>query len=729
MTAKRYHFATQGQWNTGILRGVNAQKRGGLGLPSHLTANCSVALPCQGLVLITITQNGGLICRSADYKMLYLLREPGEPWCEFLAPPKLAGSPRVIVDRHSMWAFEQDARTLFLFDPVSLLLNGTISLDWLEASAAIKDLASDGCGGLWLLIDRGADPDSIVHVDRKGHKVDEIGPIKCSPKNNQIVMLSRGKDLALLSEDGRSLSLYNANEKRLRQTVDLSSIAPGFMVNHIASDARSKLFLAGALEGTKPLQHLVVVLEQSDDNFNVIVDNKIENVSKITAIAGDRNSLWISTDCSLLHIDLRGNGVEQALSPGERVGYFLSPAVVSPENGMTRGWLRAEITANLPRGTTLAVRFASTADRRIYDQVTAIASSTSLVSSAKHERILRQLDDLWREKTFVFEGRDPSSIDSQQLTAALQTLAVPLFTTSEPWLWLELTLTAAPGSTMPSIDELRVLYPEESLMANLPAIFRSSSGDAGGFLRRLVGVIESTTQALDEKIAALGSNVDPATAPAAWLDFLASWLELPWDEALPEVSKRCILQNAGELLSKRGTRAGLQLFLQCLFPNARIVLTDWAADFEPARLASKVASGSRLPSILAGYPRGSAALNDKLVLGRARLGCTNTKPDPLITLARRIDIQVQASSQARLVIEPLLPSLLNAVLPAGVQFQVRWRGMSTAGNTTILNDGFVLESRGPRRLNQDSELGQTALAGDSSTKLVETGIFAGFKLH
>ena len=729
MTTKRYHFATQGQWKAGILRGVNAQKQGGLGLPSHLTANCSVAQPCLGLVLIAITQNGVLICRSADYKMLYLLREPSEPWWEFLAPPKLARSSRVIVDRHSMWAFEQNGRTLFQFDPASLLLNETISLDWLEASAAIKDLASDSCGGLWLLIDRGTDPDSIVHVDRKGHKGDEIGPIKCSPKNRQIVMLSRGIDLALLSVDGRSLSLYNANEKSLRQTVDLSSIALGFRVNRIASDARSKLFLAGALEGTKPLQHLVVVLEQSDDNFNVIVENKLADVTEITAIAGDRSSLWISTDGSLLHIDLRGNGVKQTPSPGERVGYFLTPALVSPESGMTRGWLRAELTANLPRGTTLAVRFASTADRRIYDQITSIASSNSLVSSAKHDRILQQLEDLWRESTFVFEGSDALSAGEPQETPSAQILAVPLFATSDPWLWLELTLTAAPGSTMPSIDELRVLYPEESLMAHLPAIFRSSTGDAGGFLRRLVGVIETTTQALDEKIAALGSNIDPATAPAAWLDFLASWLDLPWDEALPEVSKRCILQNAGELLSKRGTRAGLQLFLQCLFPKARIVLTDWAADFEPTRLASAVASGSRLPSILAGYPRGSAALNDKLVLGRARLNCIDARPDPLMTLVRRIDIQIQALSQDRLAIEPLLPSLLNSFLPAGVQFQVRWRGMATAGNTTILGDGFVLESRGPRRLNQDSELGQTALAGDSSTKLVETGIFAGFKLH
>jgi phage tail-like protein len=608
-------------------------------------------------------------------------------------------------------------------------LEDTISLDWLDASAAIKDIAQDGCGGLWLLIDRGADPDWITHVDIHGNKIDEINVTKCPPKNQQIVMLSRGKDLALLSLDGRSLSIYQTQERNLRQTLDLSSIALAFKANRIASDGSDRLFLAGSLEGTKPTQHLVVVLDQSDNTFNVIFESRFSDVNDITGIAGDRSSLWLSTDQSLLHVDFRGSSSEQARSAGESVGYYLSPALVSPENGITRGWLRAEFVANLPRGTTLAVRFASTSDRRIYDEISSIASSTSIVSSAKHDRIRQRLDDLWREKAFIFEGRDSVIAEGQPQLSSTQTLAVPLFATNDPWLWLDLTLTAAPGSAMPSIGELRVLYPEQSLMAHLPEIFRSSAGDTGGFLRRLVGVVETTTQTLDDKIAALGRNINPATAPAIWLDFLASWLELPWDEALPEDSKRRILHNAGELLSKRGTRTGLQLLLECLFPNSRIVLTDMAADFEPARLGNATASGSKLPSVLAGWPRGTTVLADKLVLGHARLACPDTKPDPLMTISRRVDISLQTTTQARTDVEALLPNLLGNAVPAGVQFRIRWRDTGVTGNRMILDDDFMLESRGPRRLNLDSELGQTTLAGKPLDKLTEIGLFTGFKLQ
>jgi len=122
--------------------------------------------------------------------------------------------------------------------------------------------------------------------------------------------------------------------------------------------------------------------------------------------------------------------------------------------------------------------------------------------------------------------------------------------------------------------------------AMLPtAIYQRAEAQPGSFLRALVGVLEATTGSLDARIASMGSRIHPSTAPEEWLDFVARWLGLPWDDGLTLEQKQRLVRRAPELAQARGTRAGLEALLESLIPGPprRFRVTDATAKPAPAQ--------------------------------------------------------------------------------------------------------------------------------------------------
>src|SRR5262249_44899229 len=157
-----------------------------------------------------------------------------------------------------------------------------------------------------------------------------------------------------------------------------------------------------------------------------------------------------------------------------------------------------EASSTLPRGATIEITIAATDDPEASDE------------------------DLRRLPAVVFHGSE----------IAPAPFVAPLFDVRERYLRASVALTAAPGAPLPELTELTVLYPGRTLMENLPAIYQRAEAQPGSFLRALVGVLETTTQDLDARIASMGSLIHPSTAPEEWLDFVVRWLGLPWDDGL-----------------------------------------------------------------------------------------------------------------------------------------------------------------------------------------------------
>ena len=142
-------------------------------------------------------------------------------------------------------------------------------------------------------------------------------------------------------------------------------------------------------------------------------------------------------------------------------------------------------------------------------------------------------------------------------------------------------------------------------MEYLPAIYQRAEAEPGSFLRNLVGVLEATTQTLDGEIGAMGSKIDPDTAPVPWLNYVARWIGLPWDDALDETQKRALVKRANEIATKRGTRAGLEALLDCLMPGQppRYRVIDFTSEYSFATVG-----GCNLPRHRTAYGAGRVAV-------------------------------------------------------------------------------------------------------------------------
>lgn len=125
--------------------------------------------------------------------------------------------------------------------------------------------------------------------------------------------------------------------------------------------------------------------------------------------------------------------------------------------------------------------------------------------------------------------------------------------------YLRLTLTlTGDGERTPRVRAVRAWYPRFSYLERyLPAIYRDDPTSAD-FLERFLANAEGTLTGIEDKIVAARALIDPRTAPADALDWLAGWLGLAASPGWDEARRRAFLRHAPELLRRRGTVRGLQ---------------------------------------------------------------------------------------------------------------------------------------------------------------------------
>jgi phage tail-like protein len=228
-------------------------------------------------------------------------------------------------------------------------------------------------------------------------------------------------------------------------------------------------------------------------------------------------------------------------------------------------------------------------------------------------------------------------------------------------------------------------------------------------------VLDATTQDLDAQIGSLGSLVNPSTAPPEWLDFVARWLGLPWDDALKPDQKQCLMQHASDLARQRGTRAGLETLLTCLVPDVpkRFRIADTTADFGFAIVGDDACPGSKLPAMLGGLTRWNAALDERSVLGYMRLPCPNQVEDPARWWAGKVRVEIAATGEERKVWEPWFQQLVSEMVPLSARVELAWvSAFALRGDR--LDDTLVLEMPPVAHLGTDSITDVARLAEDDT---------------
>lgn len=752
---KAYRFTSPAHWQAGTLSKISIQGNGAI-MPKQPLAPVPRFMASPGGAFVPAIDPYGVAYWRTGTGMLQWAGKMELSACSIEAPAEIASSPRLVVGRMWMWAFLPGTATLIRYDLESFQQDGTIFLK----DSIIRDIAADGNDGVWLLVGNEGVPDRLCHVDAKGRvgKPWSLPSSLAHPKSliyltnavQAVQSVQNGSDcghaekistgrIVLLTEKGDVLAFLDPENHGPVVQVTLRQVAKEFVGYALDSDQSSCILVTGGmrLSSLGKESTMVLLLDSTGGLLDQIPASQfveLRDYLPITGATAHGSTVLLTTARGLLWFDAApaGNSVDAE-------GVFLSPVLYSPETGSLRGWLRAELSAVLPKGSILSVTVMGTDALDVRNEVTAVLQNASL---SPRDRQLYVEDKLKIGRTGPFVFRSPEDDPMYpQASSAKPTLqkpswyAAPLFDHHQPWLWLEVRISAAPDGRLPELHELCVLYPEVSLAQHVPAIFRSDtstrdplSGDPTGFFRQLIGILETTTQGIDRTISTLGSRIHPATAQGEWLDFIARWQDLPWDDALPENLKRSILGKAALLLAHRGTRAGLETLLLLLFPQGKFRVIDVNVDVGLATLGGEHCVGSALPALLSGLPAHSAALSRKALLGSARLTCPNEDPTGIARFMRLLRIDIIASMTERKIMEPVLPGLLAAVVPAGLRIEIRWRAGTDLRLSRRLGEGIILDDPSARRLGQDARLGQLALASGGHLRLEGTVLNPGFRL-
>lgn len=131
------------------------------------------------------------------------------------------------------------------------------------------------------------------------------------------------------------------------------------------------------------------------------------------------------------------------------------------------------------------------------------------------------------------------------------------------YLWLRLSFTGN-GSVTPSIAAARVEFPRISMRRYLPAVF-GDDPSLTDFTDRFLSLFDTTFRSIEREVDEQAQYFDAQSAPAEaerpggidFLSYLASWLGVTLDRAIPEARRRELLRNAGRTFPIRGTREAL----------------------------------------------------------------------------------------------------------------------------------------------------------------------------
>jgi phage tail-like protein len=302
------------------------------------------------------------------------------------------------------------------------------------------------------------------------------------------------------------------------------------------------------------------------------------------------------------------------------------------------------------------------------------ASSEASVAA----RVARAFADTARRRSArvgaVGEAIAPYKVRSQQFAGPADgKLRVLLDGIAETYLWLRLDFDVPAGAGTVSLDGLRIRYPDRSWMDELPAIYREDPPSAVQ-LRQFLAPFEALYGDIDEAIDGLPGLIDPATAPAAQLPELLSWLGFPPTAGLDPQIQRDLLRQAGSLLMERGTRGALERML-AIVTSAPASVEDasasapfWIVAGAPRRTSARLGRDTKIVSGLAGA--GFAP-------GRARLGeawfpprCTDVDGVLRDTCARLV-IRVTVAPERHEIVKPILEALLAMFVPAHCRVDLR----------------------------------------------------------
>lgn len=141
----------------------------------------------------------------------------------------------------------------------------------------------------------------------------------------------------------------------------------------------------------------------------------------------------------------------------------------------------------------------------------------------------------------------------------------------EQYLWVKLTLIGS-DTQSPLIRSIQAVFPRTSYLRYLPVVYQEDD-NSRDLLERYLSIFESFMNATERRIDTIARWFDADSVTGDYLRWLATWLEIAYDQNWSEDKLRSLIHAIPELYGKRGTRDGLEEMIQ-LFTGARPIIVE-----------------------------------------------------------------------------------------------------------------------------------------------------------
>ncbi|UCG24525.1 MAG: phage tail protein I [Chloroflexota bacterium] len=115
----------------------------------------------------------------------------------------------------------------------------------------------------------------------------------------------------------------------------------------------------------------------------------------------------------------------------------------------------------------------------------------------------------------------------------------------------------------------------------LPGIYQTD------FMARFLAIFESVAAPIEWNVENFDLYLDPDTAPAGFLPWLANWFALAFDPTWSERQRRTLLAEAHEIYGRRGTKRGLARVLE-IYTGVEPYILDLEDDVDPFTFTVKL---------------------------------------------------------------------------------------------------------------------------------------------
>jgi phage tail-like protein len=522
-----YRFTTLSHWAEGLAKGLILAPDGSITTPGPQVGRLVVpAAPGSDVVLMSGDPCGRLLWLDAEGAVRVLDGDlPIRIAC--IGTDLARGASHLVWGQEISWIVADG--DLVRLDASSGDRMGNFARPGWRATHAVEDR----CDGVIVLEARG---DAVGLRQIRPDGTDR--PIDTGPLPAGVVAMSR------FSVDDPVVIVGAGGDGWQSLSVAITAQGGGAAPELRAFAGRADAIPGPLVTMTGPERQLFVA--PGKDGYFAISRGLVEPVVNYEPVPGMGALIAVQWAGGRLYLATR-NGIYVSESAGQNgpslTGSYITPPLHSPP-GVRSGWQRADLRLRLPRSARITIRSR------------AVANPNSFRDLLRGNPEDSELEAGWDDATAsVHFGEDADTV-----------LRHYLGDRTAEWLALRIDISTSVDSPPVEIAGLDILYPNRSLIEDLPAIYRTRDGSEAG-LRQMLAPFQALADEIDDLIGGRLKNLDPDEADALWSGFLLGWLGHAKFARLPLQARRRLLKAMPAILPRRGTLAGLALVIDALAPE------------------------------------------------------------------------------------------------------------------------------------------------------------------